>query len=58
MEFPIKFDAVKSGRSIAYIWGSQVLISLKCNISFFEDTRLGVFWSLKGKMPMLAPSAN
>ena len=42
IEFPIKFDAVKSGGSIAYIRGSQVLISLKYNISFSEDTRLWV----------------
>ena len=27
MEFPIKFDTVKSGWSIVYIEGSQVLIS-------------------------------
>ena len=29
MEFPIKFDTVKSGWSVVYIEGSQVIISLK-----------------------------
>ena len=29
MEFPIKFDTVKSGWSIVYIEGSQVIISKK-----------------------------
>ena len=33
MEFPIKFDSVKSGWSIIYIEGSQVIISKKYYIS-------------------------
>ena len=37
MEFPIKFDTVKSGWSIVYIEGSQVIISEKYCISFSED---------------------
>ena len=34
MEFPIKFDTVKSGWSIVYIEGSQVIISKIFYISF------------------------
>ena len=34
MGFPIKFDSVKSGWSIVYIEGSQVIISQKYYISF------------------------
>ena len=34
MEFPIKFDTVKSGWSIVFIEGSQVIILKKCYISF------------------------
>ena len=35
MEFPIKFDKVKSGWSIVYIEGSQVIILKTYSISFF-----------------------
>ena len=34
MESSIKFDSVKSGWSIVYIEGSQVIISKKYHISF------------------------
>ena len=33
MEFPIKFDTVKSGWSIVYIEGSQIIISKKYCVS-------------------------
>ena len=36
-EFPIKFDTVKSGWSIIYIEGSQVIILRKYCISFSEN---------------------
>ena len=36
IEFSIKFDTVKSGWSILYIEGSQVIISKKTCISFSE----------------------
>ena len=37
MEFPIEFDTVKSGWSIVYIEGSQVIISPKKYMYFSED---------------------
>ena len=38
MEFPIKFDTVKSGWFIVYIEGSHVIISKQVSyISFSED---------------------
>ena len=37
MEFSINFDTVKSGWSIVFIEGAQVIISLKYCISFSED---------------------
>ena len=43
MEFSIKFDILKSGWSIVYIEGSQVIISNRYCISFPE----GRFWFSK-----------
>ena len=37
MEFPRKFDTVKSGWLIVYIEGSQVIIAQTYCISFSED---------------------
>ena len=37
MKKPIKFDSVKSGRSIVHVEGSQVIISEIYYISFSED---------------------
>ena len=37
MEFPIKFDTVKSGWSIVYIKGLQVIIFSKKNLSLMID---------------------
>ena len=37
MDFPIKFDTVKSGWSVVYIEGSQVMIFTKYCISFYEN---------------------
>ena len=37
MEFPTKFDTVKTGWLIIYTEGSQIIISKTCNIFFCED---------------------
>ena len=37
MEFPTKFDRVKSRWSIVYIEGTHAIISKKCYITFSED---------------------
>ena len=41
MEFPIKFDTVKSGWSIVYFKGSQVIISKNIFLSLKIDFVLG-----------------
>ena len=53
MEFPIKFDIVKSVWSIVYIEGSQVIISKKCYISFSGDQ-----FHLSKRCRLLANSAG